>query len=312
MKLKKILAYLAILIILLALAVLIERPWKGKEATESLLFPQFVPEAAARIELKDPEAEVILEKKEGVWLVASSANYPADPGGIEGLLSKVKELSAGSPVSKKPEKHAIFEVDKSGLEVKVLAEDATPIAQFFVGKTGPARASTYLRRGDSPEVYLVNERLKSTFSRSEWRDLNIFRFNPNDVLELTLRPEGMKEISLKKNIAEVTWELHQPVKSPAQGKVVDALLTRFASLRAQEFAEEGALKKSKLERPQSTFTAILVDGSKKVLLVGEDKDKSLTYVKKEGDDTIFLVSQYNLRKLSPKPDDLKQEAEDEP
>ena len=250
MKIKRILTYLTVLLILLVLAILIERPWKGKEAEESPLFPRFVPEAAARIELKAPEKEVILEKNEGVWLVASSANYPADPESIEGLLSKVKDLSAGSPVSKKPEKHAIFEVDKSGLEVKVLAEDADPIAQFFVGKTGPDRASTYLRCGDSPEVYLVNERLESVFYRPEWRDLNIFRFNPNDVLELTLKPKGKKEISLKMNIAEGTWELHKPVKSPARKKEVDSLLMLFSSLRAQEIAGEGALKKSKLERPQ--------------------------------------------------------------
>jgi hypothetical protein len=312
MKLKRILAYLTVLTVLLALAVLLERPWKGKEAEESPLFPRFVPEAAARIELKGPEAEVILEKKAVEWQVASSANYPADAGSIENLLSKVKGLSVGSLVSKKPEKHPIFKVDESGLEVKVLTEDSTPTAQFFVGKTGPDRTSTYLRRGDSPEVYLVNERLESTFSRPEWRDLNIFRFNPNDVLELTLKPEGKKEISLKRNIVEGIWEIDKPFKSPANKEEVDSLLVTFSSLRAQEFAEEGALKKSRLARPQATFTAVLVDGSKKMLLVGRDKDKSLTYVKKEGDDTIFLVSQYQLRKLSPKPDDLKQEAEDEP
>ncbi|UCD85540.1 MAG: DUF4340 domain-containing protein, partial [Deltaproteobacteria bacterium] len=240
-----------------------------------------------------------------------SENYLADPGSIENLLSKVKELSVGSLASKKPEKHSIFQVDKSGLEVKVLNEGSDPLTHFFVGKAGPDQTSTYLRRGDSPEVYLVNERLKSTFSRSEWRDLTILKFNPSDVLELTLKPKGEKEISLKRNIVEGIWEIDKPFKSPAKQKEVDSLLVSFSSLRAQEFAEEGALKKSRLERPQATFTAVLVDGSKQVLLVGEDKDKSLTYVKKEGDETIFLISQYKLRKLSPKPDDLKQEPEPE-
>ncbi|UCD85492.1 MAG: hypothetical protein JSU92_04690, partial [Deltaproteobacteria bacterium] len=119
MKSKRILTYLTVLVVLLVLAVLVERPWKKKEAAETLLSPHFLPAAAARIELKDPEKEVILEKKDGTWLVASSENYLADPGSIENLLSKVKELSVGSLVSKKPEKHSIFQVDKSGLEVKV-------------------------------------------------------------------------------------------------------------------------------------------------------------------------------------------------
>ncbi len=313
MKLKKILTYLMVLIILLALAYLIERPGRKQKEAAFLLFPDFTPTAAARIELKDPETEVILEKKEEKWLVASSENYPADLGSIERLLGKVKGLLGSSLASKKPEKHSIFKVDKSGLEVKILNNESAPLAHFFVGKAGPELASTYVRRGDSPEVFLIDERLKSIFSHPEWRDLHIFRFNKADVVELTLKPKGKKEISLKRNIVEGTWEIHKPVKSLARGKEVDSLLMTFSSLRAQEFAEEGALKKSKLSsRPQSTFTAVLVDGSKKVLLAGKEKDKSLTYVKKKGDETIFLVSQYKLRKLAPELDDLKQSEEAEP
>lgn len=308
MKFKRILTYLTVLIILLALAYLIERPGRKQKETEFLLFPDFAPTAAARIELRDPETEVILEKKEGKWLVASSEDYPADTGSIERLLPKVKKISVSSLASKRPEKHSIFKVDKSGLEVKILNNESALLAHFFVGKTGPDLTSTYLRRGDSPEVFLVSERIKSVFSRPEWRDLHIFRFNKADVVELTLKPKGKKEINLKRNIIEGTWEIHKPVKSRARKKEVDSLLMTFSSLRAQEFAEEGALKKSKLSsRPKSSFTAVLVDGSKKVLLVGKEKDKSLTYVKKEGDETIFLLSQYKLRKLAPKLDDLKQE-----
>jgi len=315
MKKKSIFILLAIFVVFVVVAIIIEGPvgnrGKKKAAKESILFPGFNPDQIYSVEIITKDRNVKLSKDNDLWVVATADNYPADPSVIEEMLETAKDLKMKRIVSKSAEKYSQFRLDEEGVEVKMFGVGEDALAHFIVGKPGPDYVfSTYLRKVDRGEVLLVEGSIKSSFDKGSrgWRDREILKFDDSQVQGLTLVSEENGEISMQ--IQENgDWQIIKPEIASAKKDAVDRIVRGISDLSADDFAEKKELKEYKLDEPLSKVIVDLKDGTSRILLVGDKSDRQY-YVKSEGKDTVFMLSESKVDRIFKSLEDLKAEVEE--
>ncbi|MEW5802384.1 MAG: DUF4340 domain-containing protein [bacterium] len=315
MKFKKTLFLFIFLALLVIVAYLLERPKDNNQPLS--LFPEFSMDTAALVDIHNKGENVVLAKVDKGWKIGDEKGFPADPELVKKALESIKELKkANNIVSRNPENQNLYEVDPNkGIEVKVTDGNKKPLANFLVGKTGPDFMSTYLRKAGSQEVLLCDGyHLRSMFSRTtkNWYDLNVCTFTPEEISKIEI-VEGDKKLTLKKE--NDNWQLTDPNQAPAKKNLVDDMTNTLSRLRAIDLAVEETekLAEYELSPPAKQITVALSDGTEKKIMVGKKNDKNQYYVKADKD-VLYLVSQFNISKLSKTFDELKEvkdEAKDE-
>ncbi|HIC92385.1 MAG TPA: DUF4340 domain-containing protein [Syntrophaceae bacterium] len=296
----------ATLVVLVLVIFLLERPFREK-GKETLLFEGFQPKDVTKIETRSGNQKITLEKAGDLWLVGGKEGYKADSSAIQDILHTMERLNRRDLVSKNPKKREVYEVnEKDGAEVKVYDNRGKLMAHLFLGKGGPDLFSTYIRRADENEVYLVEGYLKTTFIRSQedWRDKTIFDFDPQHIHRIILESGGKRIVVEREDVGE--WKLKRPQEQPAdKGKLEDMIYT-LATLKASRFPEEGEPKGYDWNNPKARVTAILKDGGKRTLLIGSEEKGGGVYVKRQGEETIFMVPKYVVAKFVTSPGELKE------
>lgn len=138
---------------------------------KEVLFPDLNIDQIDKIFIKQGEEETVLQKKEGSWQ-RNEATQSAQKEKVEMLLETVKEMEKEELVSQNPEKRDIYKVDNSGMQV-VLKSGDQEFVNLYVGKRGPDFLSTYVRKKDSDNVWLIKKTLQSIFRPSSWEPDNI-------------------------------------------------------------------------------------------------------------------------------------------
>ena len=313
MKIKQLLVLIGVLVVLGLLVLILENPFgkseeqkKVEEAT--LLFPFFNKDNAAKIEIISAFGltTTILVKQSDQWLVETMDNYPADQTAVKELLDKVAEMKTIQRASSNPEKQAVFQVDSSGVEAKLIDASGNLLAHLFAGKTTPEIFNSYVRAADSNDVYIIQGNLKLTLDKGyrSWRDRTIFSFFKEDVTHLTIKSEA-EEVELQIDAAGA-WQMLKPLVSAADGTEVETITELMSSLETDDFAEPKDLSEYGLDAPKMSITATLKDGSARTLLIGIEESGAY-YVKREDKAQIFELNKRHVDKLIQKSADLKSE-----
>ena len=315
MKKKSIFILLAIFVVLVVITIIIEGPLsnrrKKEAAKESILYPEFNADQITSVEIITKDRNVKLNKENDLWVVVTADNYPADPDAIEEMMKTTKDLKMTRIVSKSAEKYSQFRLDAEGTEVKMFGAGEDPLVHFIVGKPGPDYIfSTYLRKADLDEVLLVDGSIRSAFDKGSrgWRDREILKFDSSQVQRLTLVSEENGEIAMQMQ-ENGEWQIVSPEVAPAKKDVVDGIIRDISDLSADDFAEKKELKEYKLDEPKSKVMVDLKDGTSRILLVG-DKLNRQYYVKSEGKDTVFMLSESKINRIFKKLEDLKAEVKE--
>ena len=297
MKVRTTVILFGVFLILLVFVYLFEGPLSEKERRQQegvvALFPGFQKESAAKISLKSPTKEVILERHDSGWKIANTDDFFADPQLVDTALETIAQFKRDNIASRNPEKKEIFEVvPGKGLEVIVYTSDQKPLAHFILGKAAPDFFSSYVRKEGSDEVLQVSAS-RTTFEKDikSWRDKTILAFPAELATQLTLtRPD--ESVTLEKDESG-SWKIMKPEQVKAQQEVVEKIITTLSSLKALDFAEDYDETKYQLDDPLLTITLILKDQVEKRLLIGKlDEEKSQYYAKNQADKTIFLIGKY--------------------
>ena len=91
-----------------------DREWSG-------LFDGTRVDAADRVEITTAADTTVLVRRGGAWLVATEGDFSADTAAVGNLLRAVKNARSAGVASNNPENRAKFQVDVSGIGVKVTA-----------------------------------------------------------------------------------------------------------------------------------------------------------------------------------------------
>jgi len=271
------------------------------ESDKAKLFPSLKADVIAAIKIKSLGAEAQLARDDaGTWVVPDKGNYPADAKAIERMLEAIETMDRGTVVSRNPEKQTLYEVDEvTGTEVTVLDKDENELAHFFVGKAGQDFFSTNIRIAGQNEVRLVRKMLSYMFKRpgADWREKLLFDLDDTKIVKYQVT--GMEGASTFEKSEQGTWSTIEPTA----GKDFDAddmkrAASGFAKLRVSGFAEEKDKDKFALDKPRWTITATTDDGEEYTLRVCGERSKAQFFVQREGKETVFYISKYQVEKMT--------------
>lgn len=162
-------------------------------------------------------------KKDGNWGIPARDYYTADAGKVRALVLKMLELSSTQKITSDVTKYEKLgvgdDVQKSGqAKVVLLGSDSRELATLYVGEmrqnnsrgSFPSVAGQYVRKGGSPDVYLVSESIPVDVSMSSWLDARIA-----NVLQSSVR--NITQYSLTGDTEEKLFRLNRNTKSEEKG-----------------------------------------------------------------------------------------------
>jgi len=260
--------------------------------------------AITALEITRPQNDrVVLSKVDGAWRVTEPVEAAADQNSVESALNRLADLKIRRIVANTPENYARLHVDEaSAVRVVVKAGEDT-VARLLVGKYGDGM--TMLRVDDREEVFGANGSLRYAFDRElkAWRNRQVVAVKPADVQ--SIRFESANGVFHFQREGDDWIALEgQKALGKFDSKQVTGRLSTAARLTASDFApEETSAARAGLTEPAATVTMTLTgDPSLIVLQLGDSADPAgERYLRREGEPTIYLVSQHLAERLQPGP-----------
>jgi len=280
---------------LAALVLLLERPWskEGEDAGKAL-YPNFSADRVDRIVVESSKDTVTLAKRGELWVIEGANLYPADTASVHRALEAVDHWTANQIVSKNPAKHSVYEVDSTGVLVKLYAGKDDPAVSLIVGKTSP-EGGTYFRPVGSDEVYGSPDRIRSLFVRVEraWQDRRVFDVEPTEISRLKFE-HGDSTAVLEKG-TDGTWALKEPETFAVKTEEVDNLLRHVCKLVANAMPDTMPTpSQAGFDHPKRKVRAERLDGTGIDLLIGSQAWDGTYYAKAADRDWIYKVATYRV------------------
>lgn len=291
MKPRQTLMLALVLIVLAGIAGLVEANKKRQRAPQgNAVFPAFKLDKADVVEVSGKGQNIRLEKKDGQWMVATEGGFPADQKNANDLLGKIGQFKSTDVVATRKENHAVFEVDSTGIEVKVSAGGKVT-ADFMVGKPGPDFMSSYVRPVDKDEVYRVPVYLPSVVDKGgdTWRNKTIVEADKEKITGWTTK-NGSETVAVERD-ANGAWKITQPFEAPARPDIISIVLDSLTRIRSVGFADSVSDRLASVGlEPDTMSIEIRVEGEKpQHVTIGTANARSQSYTKREGENVVYLV-----------------------
>ena len=197
-------------------------PWGKIQEEKTAGFKKFRDtdfSAAKRIEIgKGKGDRVVLEKKDGQWVVASAYGYKADPKVAEDIIKSVSGIRNGEEVAELKESHKNFEVDDvRGSRISFFSGDGKELGALVVGKTAQSRdlnkTLVFSRFGSDDETYRIASKVRSDaklwskIENKNYLEKEIFKLeSEEEVFELRLSRPGQEDLLVERKSEEVPAE----------------------------------------------------------------------------------------------------------
>jgi len=258
--------------------------------------------AITAIEVTRPNGErVVLSNTSGAWRVAEPLDADADPSNAEAALNRLGGLELVRIVATQPSNYARLEVDEANaVKVVVKAGDET-LNRLVIGKY--ADGMTMVRVDDRDEVFGASGSLRYAFDRElkAWRNRRVVSVEPNAVQSILYEsPNGTFQFDR----AGESW-------SPTPGadevvgfdpKKVTSMVATAARLTASDFAgEDVSVARAGFNEPRGAVTIVVAEETEPVVLeLGSTAENGTEiYLRRAGDPTIYVVSEYLADRLTP-------------
>ena len=200
-----------------------------------------------------PKAEngnqITLRKENGQWSAQMNGRRVNTPyTKVSPMLGQLTNISAKRVVSNTPEKWPEYEVDEQGSAVTVRG-GSRMLADFVVGtfKFDQAQrsASSYIRRTDGDEVYLVDGFLSMQFNQgfNAFRDNQLVKLNREDLRQLTLAsPAENAAIQYMEEDGRWYYAGMEALDSTQMAQYISGLTSTFGSEYVDDFTPGAPLK----------------------------------------------------------------------
>ncbi|PIE06157.1 MAG: hypothetical protein CSA75_00985 [Sorangium cellulosum] len=245
--------------------------------------------------------EVILEKRGDKWWVTKPLVAIASQQNVKSTIDNLKAIETKDAINDTAEAPAMYkdyelEGDKS-VHVTAYAGDKGDEKVFdaFFGKSGSR--GQMARLNDKPGIWVVKGYSGMQYTRQvkDWREKSVLKFEDKNVASMSIKnKEG--EYSFSKNGEEWSATFNQRKINKFSADKVKDMLRAFRNLNAENFADD---KKDKPEetglgkKPVAVITIVLKDeAGTHTLSFGKTSSGSSRYVKKNGDDTVYILGSW--------------------
>jgi hypothetical protein len=235
-----------------------------------------------KIEIKAPASSLQLEKRGTDWFVVQPVQYRADQAKIGQLLHQVKNIELKNIVSNKPEKHSVFQVDQTGIQVTVY-DKGSEKASFVVGKMAAGYMESYIRKSNSNDVLIADGASSTIFDRpvKEWRDRTVFSAPKESIKEIRYQ---YGDTSFTLAFRDSSWFAGN---ENAQPSVVEGIVSSLVNFQADDFIDSTILPK---------VTAIVTYAGSQVQF-SFDKTTSKYFVRSSNSPQWFIVEQWKANQI---------------
>ena len=287
---RKIIFLAGILAALVAAGVWLNRAGRpGAESWKPLAVVK--PEAIRRVEFDRTDGNLVLERAEDQWRLASPVEDRAEPAAVDRLLDTVTNFELGSVVSENPERYRTFELDEGAARrIRVFVTDSEePALDGFIGKAAPVMMTSYFRFADRAPVYIA-------------KDLPRYLVDapPDDFRLRTLLPvdwDAVDAISVRAPGRDFELAFSSPAWTAAGGTTVDSgwvdlLKIRLKSLRAARL-ESAPAGKTGLDKPVYVVEVSAANRTETGRLGGKTTGNGGTefrYARTDGREAILLIN----------------------
>ena len=265
-----------------------------------------------RIEFRKFDTRLVFKKTNQQWHIVEPDSYRADNDAVGQLLSVASHLEVGEVISSNRQKQFYFQVDSlTGTRLSFFAGEKQ-LASVVTGKMSSDYLHAYLRKTDSDDVYLA----KGSFTRmanrnvDQWRDRGIFTFDPKQIKEIELSKGGEK---FKLTKEDTLWQLSQypyQKSSQADGQAVENYVETLADMKADDFARKPEIEELDFKKPQFVLKLVSLDGhQEKLFATRKKKEGNRYFVKTDQDKSIFVLFEYNFKRLTKKFEDFQPKEE---
>ncbi len=272
-----------------------------------------------RIEVVRAGVTVVLELKDGAWMIAGDKAHVAAKGQVDGLLGLFEgPVGVDLKVPVSADEFGRYELDdEKGIRATFGAGGKT-LASFMVGKSVGKRTFVRPLQGEAgPVVYRAKARIKWKLDHepSAWREKKVFAIERGDVAGLTLHhPAGAADgggpISLALESEgegdaktwKDTWRIVAPVQEGADKSTASSLLGGIINLRVAEFADDVPVAEAGFGEASFKVTMRMKPGKgdPQTLIFGgpvgggrfEGKYADDLFAMREGAQGVFVVRKY--------------------
>jgi hypothetical protein len=226
------------------------------------------------IRIVEPKASLTLNLKNGAWVIAERADFPADFAKVRDFVVKAISLKVGQSEPIGDKDRARLNLDASGTQVEFLGGDGKTLSKLVVGKKyfkrevdNPEKANADGRfiavPAEAKTVYLVSDPLTLATARTaEWIDRSSFQVEKVKTLELRF-PDGASW-RIERDGDNAEWRM-SPLRPGEKLETTKANAASY-SLSLLELADVPA-KDFKLESP-TQIEATTLDGLSYTIQVG--------------------------------------------
>src|SRR5262245_37693769 len=245
------LALVALVALLVAATTYIsQNRWSQAKVTGAPLFPGLSSQGPkiARIELRQGDKKLALERKDQTWVLADRGGYAAKPEAVRTLLVRLAEAQLVEPKTRKSDRFAMTELEDAGAkdtksrEVRLLDQQGAVIAQAIVGKKrldafGSSKSGTYVRWPEDAQAWLANTDVDISASVRDWVQPTVIDQDAAKIKTVTVEIPNEASLRIEREAGDAGK--HKLVAIPEgkklkQGGDVDAIVRAVGSIDLED------------------------------------------------------------------------------
>jgi hypothetical protein len=255
----------------------------------------------AKLEIDHGHDAVVLEKDGTSWKITAPEPLKADPGAVNQLLWKLRDLRALAFLSEAPAEAARY-LPKPELTLKLWEEGAkepkTLLLQPSTDRRGGQPTAVAAVRGEGPIVLVEGKMLADLApGTAELRDRTVVpAFDVGDIKRVRVTG-GEKPLVVEKS-GDSDWKMVEPSKGKTKEARVTTALLALKALKWKEIASKGGDDaKWGLDKPELEVSLFKADGAEVATLLVGRSEGAITYVKLRAGPAIYAVSTKDLEDL---------------
>jgi hypothetical protein len=205
------------------------------EEAEKRLFAGLEAEDVEAIAVTSSDGTSIrAERRDGGWEIVEPLVFPGDDFGFDAMASALAQLTSET-VIEDPQEASVYGLDADEREVRFSASGEERALR--IGDKTPVGSNSYVSVVGAGGVYSVPTYRVNSFAKDfdDLREKRVLDFDREAVNRIEASwPDG--GVVLERG--DAGWKVVQPVEAPADGEIVDGLLSDLAFLRAGGFADD--------------------------------------------------------------------------
>ena len=286
-----------------------------KEAGEKLAGRLVKPDMGdlTGIELENDGKKVVLDRKDGQWMLEEPIKARTDKTTIDGLLRTLDTTTREDSFKPEGDLMKDYGIGDTSPKAVVTATSGSYTETITLGNKTSDGGKIYARTGAGQDLFTVPAALEGQFTKTaqDLRDKRLLPATITEATSVTLNFSGQTIAAVKR---EGQWQITEPVAYKGDNNAFADLLKEWNSAKASDFVDTGSLALSAygLDTPFWTGTIYLGQAKGKeagpmTLKIGNmpTTDSVTRYAMAEGDPTIFQVQDRLMDKLRPTVDSLR-------